>query len=206
MHRENPLPRWARQILIGVGLFLSGAILAFGYSYRPLHGALSWQVDQLEARLDERNRENLRLSDQLAEHTSVESNRIDPETLAQVERELEQTKRVLDQAERDLRRAEGKRKTANANASNWQQRFKELEARPAPVAAVSPAASSTKGRTGKPPASPSPEPPDVGSSGTSSSKAPEPSGEAATSPADQSPTTRERGIIPTEVATESKAP
>ena len=54
MDEENflPLPRWLRHGLIGVGLFLAGAALAFGYSYRPLHGALSWQVDQLEAKLD----------------------------------------------------------------------------------------------------------------------------------------------------------
>jgi len=138
MNGENPLPRWARHILIGLGLFLAGAILAFGYSYRPLHGAMSWQIEQLEARLDERNRENLLLSDSLAKQTSVEADRIDPETLAQVKKELDQTKRVLAQTEKDLRRAKGKRKDANASAAKWRKRFKELEGRPSPVAAASP--------------------------------------------------------------------
>jgi len=72
MQGENfrRLPIWFRHALIGLGLFLAGAILAFGYSYRPLHGALIWQVDQLEERLDERNRENVELSDLLARRMS----------------------------------------------------------------------------------------------------------------------------------------
>jgi septal ring factor EnvC (AmiA/AmiB activator) len=126
MNGENPLPPWLRHALIGLGLFLAGAVLAFGYSYRPLHGALSWQVDQLESRLDERNRENVQLSDALAKQKTSEAKRIDPETLAQVERELDQTKRVLRQAEKDLKRAKRKRKESNASTSKWKKRYEEL--------------------------------------------------------------------------------
>lgn len=151
MSGENSLRIWARQAMIGVGLFVSGAILAFGYSYRPLHGALSWQVDQLESRLDERNRENLQLSDEIARRKSVESSRIDPETLAQVERELEQTKRVLHQAEKDLTRAERRREVADASAEKWQKRFHELEESPTPVAAIAASPSSSPARTKRSP-------------------------------------------------------
>jgi hypothetical protein len=140
MDEENPLPPWLRQVLIGIGLFLAGAVLAFGYSYRPLHGKLSWQVEQLETRLHERNRENLELSDTLAQQKSIEAERIAPETFAQVERELDQTKRVLRQAEKDLKRAERKRKDANASASKWRKRFEELRDAPqANIAATPPA-------------------------------------------------------------------
>jgi hypothetical protein len=140
MDEENfpTLPQWLRHALIGVGLFLAGAVLAFGYSYRPLHGALSWQVDQLEARLDERNRENVRLSDSLAKQKSNEATRIDPDTLAQVERELEQTKRVLNQAEKDLKRAERKRKESAASATKWRKRYEELRDAPPVVADTAP--------------------------------------------------------------------
>jgi hypothetical protein len=131
-------------VLIGVGIFLAGALLAFGYSYRPLHGALSWQVDQLELRLDQCNLENLRLSDELAARKSVVATAIDPDTFAQVERELEQTKRVLDQAERNLKRSERKRKSADASASKWQKRFRELERPPAPDAAPAPRTASSE--------------------------------------------------------------
>jgi hypothetical protein len=133
MDQENPFPRLLRRALTGLGLFLAGALLAFGYSYRPLHGALSWQVDQLESRLDERNRENVRLSDALAKQNSIEATQIAPETLAQVERELEQTKRVLDQAEKDLKRAERKRRESTASAAKWRSRFEELRDTSAPM-------------------------------------------------------------------------
>jgi hypothetical protein len=137
MDEENflSLPRWLRHALIGVGLFLAGAVLAFGYSYRPLHGAMSWQVEQLEARLDERNLENVRLSDSLAKQKSNEATRIDPDTLAQVERELEQTKRVLNQAEKDLKRAERKRKESTTSATKWRKRYEELRDAPPLVVA-----------------------------------------------------------------------
>ena len=69
------LPGWARQVLIGVGLFLLGGVLAFGYSWRPLHGALTWKVDALEQKLDARNLENLKLSDELARLRSDEAER-----------------------------------------------------------------------------------------------------------------------------------
>jgi hypothetical protein len=128
MQGENflPLPPWFRHTLIGVGLFLAGAILAFGYSYRPLHGALAWQVDQLEERLDQRNRENVELSDLLGRQKSNEATRIDPDTLAQVEKELEQTKRVLNQAEKDLKRSKRKQKESAASATKWRKRFEVL--------------------------------------------------------------------------------
>lgn len=140
MDEENFLtvPRWLRHALIGVGLFLAGALLAFGYSYRPLHGALSWQVEQLEARLDERNRENVKLTDSIAKQKSNEATRIDPDTLAQVERELEQTKRVLNQAEKDLKRAERKRKESASSATKWRKRYEKLRDTPAVVADTAP--------------------------------------------------------------------
>ena len=140
MPGENfrPLPIWFRHALIGLGLFLVGAILAFGYSYRPLHGALMWQVDQLEERLDERNRENVELSDLLARQQSNAATRIDPDTLAQVEKELEQTKRVLNQAEKDLKRAKRKQKESASSASTWRKRFEELRDTPAAVADIAP--------------------------------------------------------------------
>jgi len=122
----NLLPLWVRHALIGAALFLAGAILAFGYSYRPLHGALSWQVEQLESRLDERNLENAQLSDTLAKQKSNEATRIDPDTLAQVERELAQTQRVLNQAEKDLKRTDRKRKESFASAKKWRTRYEEL--------------------------------------------------------------------------------
>lgn len=138
MDEANPLQAWLRRGALAVGLFLAGALLAFGYSYRPLHGALSWKVEALEERLDERNRENLRLGDELARLRSLEADRIDPEQLGAVEAELAQTRRALAQAEKDLKRAERKRKDANASASRWRKRYETLRDETARV--VTPAA------------------------------------------------------------------
>jgi hypothetical protein len=77
-------------------------------------------------RIDERNRENTELRDTLVKQESMESKRIDPDTLAQVEKELVQTKRVLNQAEKDLKRAERKRKESSGSAATWRKRFENL--------------------------------------------------------------------------------
>ena len=80
--------------MIGLGLFLAGGMFAFGFSYRPLHGAISWQVDELESRVDERNLENQRLGDELARLRSQDEARIEPETFVQVERDLDKTRKA----------------------------------------------------------------------------------------------------------------
>lgn len=143
MEALRKLPAWLRQTLIGLGLFLLGGLLSFGYSYRPLHGALTWQVEQLEERLDARNLENLRLSDELAKLRSAEAERVDPESFAQVERELEKTRSSLAQAEKDLSRAERKRKDANASASRWRKRYEKLRDEQRLAAKSTPAAKPT---------------------------------------------------------------
>ncbi len=165
MNEENPLMLWARRALIGAGLFLAGAVLAFGYSYRPLHGALSWQIDQLESRLDERNRENFELSDALAKQKSNDTERIDPNTLTQVERELEQTKRMLNKVEKNLKRTDRKRKDSIANAAKWQKRFEELRGASGSVAATTTTPRTPAAAPASPSADPNPGP--VSSAGES---------------------------------------
>jgi hypothetical protein len=149
MDESNPLPRWLRLTLAGMGLFLAGGLLTFGYSYRPLHGAMTWKVEELERRIDDRNVENLKLGDELVRLRSMEASRIDPDTFSQIERELRKTKKALAQAEKDLTRTDRKRKDANASAGRWRKRYEELRdqqalatAQPAPPhlpAAVRPA-------------------------------------------------------------------
>ena len=134
------LPTWARHALIGLGLFLLGGLVAFGYSWRPLHGALSWKVDALEEKLDAHNLENLKLADELARLRSQNAERVDPEAFAKVEQALAKTESALSQAEKDLKRADRKRKDANASASRWRKRYETLRDEQASMpAAPSPA-------------------------------------------------------------------
>ena len=92
----------------------------------------------------------LMTSASVAASIGSEVTRIDPDTLAQVERELTQTQRVLSQAEKDLKRAERKRKESVASAKKWRTRYEELRdtaAAPTPEAAPSPAEDLAAGNT-----------------------------------------------------------
>jgi len=179
---SNSLRRWIQNTLIGVGLFVVGAALAFGYSYRPLHGAMTWKVTELERRIDDRNLENQQMKDELTQLRSSEANRIDPKTFSQVERELDKTKKALAQAQKDLGRAETKRKEANSGASRWRKRYEELRDQLA-TAPASPAAKPTNPQAlrdqgnglpdSQPPASPSSPSPQSEPRGPSSPEAAE---------------------------------
>lgn len=154
MDQDNPIRDWIRTGLFGLGLFVMGALLSFAYSYRPLHGSMTWKVAELERRLDERNLENMKLGDELTRLRSEQTEQVAPETHAQVERELEQTKRSLAQAEKDLERTDRKRKDANASASRWRKRYEAL--RDQPTVAAAPPTPAPKPAAA--PASPSPAP------------------------------------------------
>lgn len=182
MEESFTLPVWARNTLIGAGLFLLGGVLAFGYSYRPLHGALTWKVDQLEERIDARNLENLKLSDEIARLRADESTRVDPEAFAKAETELARIKTALEQAEKDRSRADRKRKDANASASRWRKRYEKLRDE-TELAAKTPEIE---------PQSPAPPTP-----------AAEPNPAPAPTPAAPSPSPEETGILPAEPASPS---
>jgi len=126
MERWNSLPQLLRHTILGIAIFALGAVFSFAYSYRPLYGSLTFKVDSLEARLDERNREFLKLRDELTSFQNDESTRIEPERLSQVESELAKTKVALRDAEKKAKRAEGKRADANTNADRWRKRFESL--------------------------------------------------------------------------------
>jgi len=138
----------AKLALIGAGLFFVGALIAFGYSWRPLHGELRWKVADLEERLDSRNRENLALGAELAKLRSTFSDRVEPEALKQIEKELDKTRGALSKSEKALERSERKRREHAEASTRWRKRFEEL--RDSAPAAPTPATDRATGgeRTG----------------------------------------------------------
>lgn len=137
----SSLPSWARQVLAGAGLFVLGGLITFGYSWRPLHGALTWEVAALEKRLDERNLENLKLSDEIARLRSQAGETVDRAELERLEGAFARSESALAQAQKDLARADRERRTAGADAKRWRERFEALrqeqsESLPAGVADV----------------------------------------------------------------------
>jgi len=200
MEESNPLAFWMRRVLIGAGLFLAGAVLSFGYSYRPLHGDLTWKVDELERRIDERNLENMKLSDELARLRSQNAAQVDPESFAQVEKELAKTKKTLAKAEKDRDWLEKKRKDANESASRWRKRYEDLRDQQAVASAPAP----------EPSVRPTPAAPGPGSPESSAAPAaPEPFVPSAP-PSEPifpaSPAPAEPGILPGDAAPRLPAP
>ncbi len=188
----NSMPALARQILIGLALFVTGGALAFGYSYRPLHGALSWKAEQLEQRLDERNRELFEVRDRLTRLEADEAERIDPDTFAQVERELEKTRSALRSAEKKLERAEKRRREANSSAARWRKRFEGLRDQQPAAAPASPAPGAV---TTDAPAAPAGAA-DAGGSATSGTSERTPSGNGNTAAPGASTPSGEGGMLP----------
>lgn len=203
----NSLPGILQKSIIGVTCFVAGGLLFMGFSYRPLYGSLAIQVETLEQRIDERNRENLALADEITALQSGETSCIEPEELKEVELELGRVRFALTESGEAVDRVKRNLKDANANADRWRKRFNELQnsapstlpAAPAPSARREPVRSAPTGRPTEP-AKPSTGP----SSGTSepSSPRPEPLFDApfeefsAPAPAAKpSPAPPERGIL-----------
>lgn len=154
----NALPGWFRQIAIALVCFTVGALGAFGYSYRPLHGALTFKVEALEQRIDQRNRENLALKDEVALLQSGESSCIQPEELEEVKRELGQIHFALGESQAEVERVERNLRDANANANRWRKRFHSIRdaAEPTLPAAPTPAPQASAPPAASPPAPASP--------------------------------------------------
>lgn len=191
MDDSLPLPPWLRQALIGCGLFVLGGLIAFGYSYRPLHGAKVWKIEQLEARLDERNLENLKLSDDLARLQAEDVGRVDADAHEAIEKKLSEANTALAQARKDLDRAKRKRQDANKSARKWRNRYEKLRDETS-VAAAKPTPSPSL-----PAASPADASAPRAAAGTP--EAPQGSAEsapAAPSTAPASPNPAETGILP----------
>jgi hypothetical protein len=168
MSTLTELPPWLRQIAIGLALFLIGGAISFGYSYRPLHGAKNWQIEQLETRLDEVNRENLALADQLASLRRADAGRIDPEALEQVEKELEKTRVALARAEKEMKSLDQKRREADSGATRWRKRYEDLRDSQAALAAAGPSPASPQISSDRPDPPKAPPPPGRTSPGLAS--------------------------------------
>ena len=84
------------------GAFLAGGILAFAYSYVPLHGAKNWKIDYQESRLESQRGELVMLQAKLA---TVES---EAGRAAQLEDEQAPRRQELDDALAKLKAAEAK--------------------------------------------------------------------------------------------------
>ena len=144
-HEDSLWVQLAKRFGISVGLFVAGAILAFVYSYVPLHNAKNWEIGYLEERLEAKDQQLVQLETKVSTLESDVSLRPEAETFKLMQEELATTDKTIKELERRLARSEKRVKELERARTHWKKKFDAAEAAaaaaPAPVAAPAPAAS-----------------------------------------------------------------
>ena len=83
-------------------IFLAGALLAFLYSYIPLHNAKNWKIDYLEERLVAKDNELGELQRKLRQIETDSADKPDSQTFKQLQDELHTTDKTLKGLERQV--------------------------------------------------------------------------------------------------------
>jgi septal ring factor EnvC (AmiA/AmiB activator) len=141
---RSKLQQVAIQVGIYAGTFLAGALVAFVYSYAPLHSGKNWEIGYLEERLQAKETTLEKLTQDLARIQSESADKPDGETFKLLQSELATTDKTIKNLERKLDRTERKVKELERSRKNWKAKYAALEAErsapaePAPV--ISPAA------------------------------------------------------------------
>ncbi|MGH0035425.1 MAG: hypothetical protein ACQGVK_10410 [Myxococcota bacterium] len=114
-------------IHIGVAL-LVGAVGSFVYSYGPLHRAESWQIDYLQERVDEQNRQIRSMEEELGGLRAQASSGPDPEALAAERKEAKAAQRELSSARKEAERSERTIKSLRRSVSQWKTKYEQAQA------------------------------------------------------------------------------
>lgn len=164
----KPWPRvMLRNPLLILTALLLGALLAFAYSYAPLHRAKDWKIGYLEERLESRNEQVRVLEQQFGEaQSSLDGTPSDGEISA-LRTRLDEATKLAESNKKEVDKVEGKLASMTRSRDSWKSRhgaaMKELEAQSVAAAAPAPATPAPTGTgaptapTGDPvPASPAP--------------------------------------------------
>lgn len=142
MDQQGAVGDWLRQLAIRAGIyagvFLGGAILAFVYSYVPLHNAKNWKIGYLEERLTTKDAQIESLTEQIRKLEGNLSDVPDGETFKVLQDELVTADKTVKQLEQQAARLEKRAKEAERERDTWKSRHAEAEkARVAAVRAAS---------------------------------------------------------------------
>lgn len=122
------LRRLAIQAGIYLGIFLAGAILAFLYSYIPLHNAKNWKIDYLEERLVAKDTELGELQRKLTQLETDSADKPDGQTFKQLQDELHTTDKTLKDLERQVADLERKARDLEKSRNEWKSKYDDAEA------------------------------------------------------------------------------
>jgi hypothetical protein len=130
---QEEVQRWLRKMGVYLGTFIGGGILAFAYSYYPLHSMKDRKIDHLEERLQEGDLRLSELERELRSTRSESDGQPDREafyglqeevaTAATLQAELE---KKLDRAERKVRDLEKSRGSLRAQVAKLEKSRDEL--------------------------------------------------------------------------------
>lgn len=123
----DPLRRLAIQVGVYVGVFLAGAILAFLYSYIPLHNAKNWKIDYLEERLVAKDNEVRSLEKQIATFEDDGPDEPDGRTFEQVQVELTSAHTNVKDLERKIAQLEGRTREVERSRNEWKSKYEAAE-------------------------------------------------------------------------------
>ena len=121
---------------IYAGVFLAGAVMAFAYSYAPLHSAKDWKIGYLEERLRAKNDQIGDFEKKLVQARGEATRRADPEAFRQLQNELARTDATAAELERKLARVRRRAKDLERSRDGWKARHAEAESKLEALAAA----------------------------------------------------------------------
>lgn len=157
---SDALRRLAMQVGLYAGTFFAGALIAFLYSYMPLHNAKNWKIDYLEERIATKDGELENLTARLAALESDTVDRPDAKTFKLLQDELVTADKTVKRLEGRIAKLERRGKELEQSRNNW--KAKHADAEKARVAAASAATAAAAGQSASPdhdavPAAPAPD-------------------------------------------------
>lgn len=154
---HSELKHLAQRIGIHIGIFFAGGLVAFVYSYMPLHDAKNWKIDYLSERIGSKEDRIQALDAELAELKADSADKPDSETFKLLQRELVTTDKTIQDLESKLAKADRRIKELERSRNNWKSKHAALQAKgrqaPSPASEARVAEASTAAGTSGTPAS-----------------------------------------------------
>ncbi len=126
MHELLDVRPWPRILLryplLILTAFLLGGIVAFAYSYAPLHRAKDWKIGYLEERLASRNAHVQELETALQEAKSSLEGQPSNDDLKTLESRLAEANRLAKTHEKQIGELEAKLASATRSRDSWKSR------------------------------------------------------------------------------------
>jgi hypothetical protein len=109
------------------GAFLAGGILAFGYSYTPLHGAKNWKIDYQASRLESQREKLAALDAKLAAAGAEAADAARLEESRPRREELDEAQAKLKGLEKKLAALEAENSKLTRSRDSWRSRHAAVE-------------------------------------------------------------------------------